>query len=372
MRKKILQITYSLNIGGLEKLVFDLATHLNAEKYDVSVAVLSTQTGLKPDFEKAGIPVHVLPKKKGIDYTLPFRLKKLFLDNKIDIIHTHNIAPWLYAGIAKKMAGTKTLIHTEHSNIFSDKKRLMAAEKVLSSFTDVIICDSANVGSYLIHKQNIPDKKVKVILNGIDTDKFKPAKKNGSGSAAGGGRREFIIGTVSRLEPVKDHITLLDAMRIITADFPETKLVIAGDGSMMGALKNAVKQMGLEKNVVFLGAVNNVPEVLAGLDLFVLTSISEGLPLCICEAMSMELPVVATDVGGVGEIIINKKTGYLAEPKNPKDIANAVLKLRRNPADMKTFGETGRKRVEALFSLKKMVKNYEEVYESTYSNKPLA
>ena len=167
-----MQIVLSLEIGGLENLVVNLVKKLERSKYNLSVCCLKNGGVLRTELTDLDITVFTERKCEGIDYSLPFRLARLFREKRIDLIHTHNAAPWLYGAIAARIAGIKAIVHTEHSNLFLNRRKLMLVEKFLSKFTDVVVSDSEKVAKYLVNRQGISSNRIKTILNGIDIEKF--------------------------------------------------------------------------------------------------------------------------------------------------------------------------------------------------------
>lgn len=369
MRKSIniMQIVFSLKIGGLENLVVNLVKKMDTAKYNISVCCLKEGGILRRELTDLGIPVFTEQKHEGVDYTLVFRLARLLKQKKIDLIHTHNPAPWLYGAIAARIAGVKVVVHTEHSNLFSNQKRLMLAEKFLSKITDIIISDSEKVTQHLIDKQRISPQKIRTILNGIDIEKFQKEiniknKKRELGIKEGG----LVIGIVARLEPIKDHLTLLDAFNRISKKIPEVVLVVVGDGSLRESLKNRIEKLKIGDKVYFLGVRNDISEIIRIFDIFVLSSLSEGLSLSLLEAMAVGLPVVATDVGGNPEVIVDGITGLLVPPNDPESMAKAIIEILSNEKLSREMGLAGRKKIEEKFSLERMTLEYIDIYKSLY------
>jgi len=368
-KQNLIHITYSLDVGGIERLVLDLVKKLNENKYKICVCALSNNLKLRDEFAKVNVPVYSLPKKDGIDFALPFKLMRLFRQNKTDIIHTHNIGPWLYGTIAARLTGVRAIVHTEHSNLFLSQNKLMIAERYLVRFTSYVISDSVKVYKHLVDLQKVNSDKIKIIYNGINTDVFR-SERSGLNLM----RKELnlkenskMIGIVARLEPVKDHLTLLNAFKIVTEKIPGSILLIVGDGSQRIILKQKVAELKLNQNILFLGSRGDIPNILSALDVFVLSSENEGLSLSLLEAMAMGKPVVATNAGGNPEIVTDGITGMLVPQKNPQKMAEAIVKILKNQDIGRKMGEAGRKRVEEKFSLDRMVREYEALYEECLS-----
>ncbi|MFH1776262.1 MAG: glycosyltransferase [Candidatus Omnitrophota bacterium] len=364
MNKKIniMHVTNSLDIGGLEMLVLNMLNALDRQRFSSRVCTLREDGKLIPEFTKAGIPVHIIKKRNGLDFFLPWKLKRLFQENQIDIVHTHNYAPWLYAAVAKNMVQEIRLIHTEHSNV-DDLKRRKILEKILSYATDYIVCDSANVAGFMVKEENINRQKIKTILNGIDVGRFsrqdmqKTLKKE-----LGIDEDTRVIGTVGRLVEVKDHLTLIKSFSLVLDKLKNVILIIVGDGPLRKKLEDFSRDIEVRKNIMFLGARDDVDKVLQIFDLFVLSSLSEGLPLALIEAMAASIPVVATAVGGNCEVVPDEKTGYLVTPKEPKQMAEKIITILTDKKLQKKMGECACQRVREHFNLEIMVQEYEQLY----------
>jgi sugar transferase (PEP-CTERM/EpsH1 system associated) len=352
----VLFITLSLDIGGLEVLLLELLKKLDRSAFDFSVCVMEKEGRLIPEVEAIGIPVYTVEKKEGLDFSLPFKLRHLIQEKKIDIVHTHNSTPWLYAGAALKMTRGRHLVHTKHSNLSMSQHRLLSAERFLAKMTDCIIADAGVVAEFMKEKQAIPAEKIKLVYNGIDTQRFiKPM--------AGEPDRSIpTIGIVARLVSVKDHRTLMNAFKLVGKRLPDARLLIIGDGPLKEELLTYARQEGLNGKVEFTGARRDIPQLLRQMDVFVLSSLDEGMSITLLEAMASGLPVVATKVGGNPEIIIDGHTGFLVPAKAPEEMADKITLLLTDKKLAAAFGENGRKRVADYFSIETMARDYESVY----------
>ena len=360
---KIMHVLLTLNTGGAENLVLKLMGKIDRSLYIPHICSLTENGDLEQDFVNMDVPVFVVKKREGIDYSLPFRLSILFRRQKIDLIHTHNISPYLYGVTGAKLAQVPVIIHTEHSNLFPNQRKLIIAERFLAKISDIIISDSQKVEQFLIRNQNISQKKITTILNGIDIDSFdivvdKLKKRRELGIEI----QDLTVGNVARLVSVKDHNTLFIAFKKVSEVFDNVKLIIAGDGPLRNKLENLRQELGLSEKIILLGNRRDIPELMAIFDVFVLSSISEGLSLTLLEAMAAGRAVVATNVGGNPEVVEDKVTGMLVPPGNSLVLAEAIIELLKDKRKQKEMGELGRKRVEQYFSLNTMVKRYEAIY----------
>jgi len=369
-RIRLLHVLFSLDTGGAEYVVLNLLKRLDPARYDLHVCSLTGAGQLTGEFRALGVEVHVLHKRAGIDVGLIGSLVRLLRRTRADIVHTHNVTPWLYAGIAARIIGT-TLYHTEHSNLFPHQRALMAAERWLARWTRLVISDSEKVKRQLVEGQGLPAQKIVTVLNGIDTAAFAAAAGTaGAASAAHQRKRRELgldgaaplVGTVGRLAAVKDQATLLEAFAQVATRFPHARLLMIGDGPMRPSLEARAKALGIAPRVLFLGRRTDIAELLPLLDVFVLSSVSEGLPLTVLEAMACGVPVVATDVGGLREVVSDGQTGLLVPVKSPERLAQAVATLLGDAAGRRTMGETARRRAATQFDVSHMVRGYEAAY----------
>jgi len=249
------------------------------------------------------------------------------------------------------------LIHTKHSNLDPRQNRLLRAEHFLARKTDFIIADAQDVAKFMVEKQGMPLSKIKLIFNGIDIKRFSAVKKEFT-------KTKKTIGIIARLAGVKDHATLLSAFQIVNRKLPETELLIIGDGPTRNSLQSIADSQQLKDKVFFLGTRRDTPELMAQMDVFVLSSLSEGMSIALLEAMAAGLPVVTTNVGGNPEIVKDNETGFLVPPKNPELLAEKIITLLSDQKLAAAMGEMGRRRAEEYFSINKMARSYEQLYDA--------
>jgi glycosyltransferase involved in cell wall biosynthesis len=363
---KVMHISSSLQHGGLERIIYNFAARLNPEKYRVSACALDADGVYGEEIRKLGGQVSVLKKKQGIDPRLWPRLYRLFRKEKVDIVHTHNFSPLLYAAIPARLAGVKVLVHTEHARTaFPDVKRRMVAERWLSVFTDRITAVSPKVKRDLIHYEKISPEKIQMIWNGIET--VLPTVRRQPEHV----RRDLgisptapVAGVCCRLMEQKGVRYLIEAVPAILKDHPEAIFLIVGDGDLRVSLQELANTIGVEKHVVFTGFRSDVYDLLGALDVYVLPSLYEGTPLGLLEAMLLSRSVVATKVGSNAEIVQDGTSGKLVDPKQPHLISSAIRQLLSDQKMRENMGRVARERVLALFSLDRMINEYELLYDS--------
>lgn len=365
---KIFHVVNSLKVGGLEQVVVNLINGLDSRRYD---HVLCCIDAGGPMQQRLTVPVKLYCMNKGQkrDLLLPFKILKLLWKEKPDIIHTRNWST-IDAIIAAFFTLTPVVVHDEHGREATDPEGVNLKRKLvrrgLSARVARFIPVSGELATWLVKDVRVSPDKVQSIVNGVDTAAFVPAgDKTAAKSRMGLGADSFVVGFVGRLDPVKDLCTLLEAFALFSSKGGgrDKVLVIAGNGPEREMLEAKSRALCIHSRVVFLGECLDIPSVMACLDVFVLTSIAEGIPMTILEAMASGLPVVSTNVGGVSQLVSNGNTGILVPSRGTSEIAAAFQHYLHNSLDLKAHGKNGRKVAEQEFSLNRMISNYHSLYE---------
>jgi len=371
---RVMQLVLSLDIGGLEMLVVDLVKNLDRQKFEPIVCCLHTGS-LADRITSDGIKLIHIEKKHNIDYGLILKLVKVLKQEYIDIIHSHNKAVHFYAVLAAKIAGIP-IIHTKHGrnlpkgdiNNIDNSVKTKLYRRISYLMTDLTVAVSYDAKRFALQTDGMPEEKIITIHNGIDTVKYNKTLSKDQikemKQFMGIAEHNLIIGNVARLSREKDHNTLLAAFAIVSNELRNVKLIIVGDGPLSEELQAKSIALNISSNVLFLGMRNDIPELLKLFDIAVLSSITEGIPLTLLEAMAAGLPIVATNVGGNPEVVEDQITGLLVPAKNPSALAEAMIHLLKNENKRIEMGEAGRKRVQKYFNLDLMVKQYEAIYET--------
>lgn len=362
-RTKVMQITHDLAIGGLQQVVVNICRTIDRELFDVSVLCLRDLGSYVPEVKDLGVNVTLIPQKEATDYLSFLRVAKILREEKIDVIHTHNTHPFVDGTIGALLSGVKTIVHTDHARDFPDKKRYMFSEWLMSQFAYKVVGVSEHTSKNLMHYEKISAGKIMTIPNGIDGSRFrleldKQKKREELGITTDGP----ILGLGVRLTKQKGITHLLDAMKQVVKKYPDTTLVIAGDGPLEPELKQKAERLGIGRNVLFVGPRLDIPELLNLFDLYVLPSLWEGLPMVLLEAMAAGCPIVCTDVGGVSTAVTHEFNGLLVKPADPDALSSAILTLLSDKAKRERFARNGLKRFQESFSADIMTKKYEQIY----------
>lgn len=363
---KILRVVNSFGKAGLQQGVKNIISNMSP-KYENVVVCL----GKKKDKDFNKIKVYELNKKPGLGINLPFKIAKIIKKENPSIIQMHNTDPLQQGMLATLVTDVPVKIYTDHNTFESKKsKKAIMLNRIISKRLDKIIAVQNSVKNKLIEELTVNSSKVKVIVNGTDTDKFN--KK----TAVKKVKREIglkdddkIITIIAGLREVKDHAGLIKSFFYVVKKEKNAKLLIVGEGEMRKRIEEEIKKNQLEKQVKILGLRENIPEILAITDISVINSTTEGISQTIMESMAAGKPVIATRVGGNVDLVKNGVSGILVPAKNPKKMAEALLKLLNNKKLREKMGKEGIKRAKEKFNIKRVVKEYEQVYEQLLKKK---
>jgi glycosyltransferase involved in cell wall biosynthesis len=363
-KTRLMQITHDLALGGLQQVIVNICKAIDREKFDISVLCLKDLGEFVPEVEKLGIKVRLLPQAKGTDYVSFLKVARILREEQVEVIHTHNTQPFIDGTIGAILSGSvKTIIHTDHARFFPDKRRYMFAEWLMSQFAYKVVGVSDHTSEDLKNYEKISPKKIITIMNGIDPGKYQLSfDKDKKRSELGISNTGQIIGLGVRIEEQKGITYLLKAMPAIKEEFPDISLIIAGKGSLEESLKKESQQLGLEKNVFFVGPRTDMHELIRLFDLYVLPSNWEGLPIVLLEAMAAGCPIVATAVGGNSMAVQNGHNGSLIEPRSPRKLADEVIRVLSNQSLREQYVKNSHDIFNAKFSAQIMTSKYEKLY----------
>ena len=355
-----MHVVFSLQPGGMELGVVKVVNGLDPVRVQSAICS-TTPAGALRHLVSPRVPVFELNRREGNDPALVWSMYRLFRRERPHIVHTHAWGTLLEGLIAAKLARIPAVVHGEHGTLqlkphqrWLQRRAWLAADRVLSV--------SSRLAERMALETTVDPGRITTIRNGVDLSRFNPIHRAAARAAFGLDDDTLVVGTVGRLVPVKDHVTLLEAFASLRVKRGSAMLLLAGDGPLGPSLRARAKALGVEESVRLLGHRRDVDAVLASLDVFVLSSVSEGLSNTILEAMATGLPIVATRVGGADELVKDGETGMLVESGSPRQIAEAIEWLVANPSGRRAMGLAGRGRVETEFGLDAMVKRYEALY----------
>jgi glycosyltransferase involved in cell wall biosynthesis len=361
---RVAHVLRSLEFGGAEKLVVDLAgTQKESGRIAPELVCLESFGPLRAEAERRGLSC-TLVGSGGVRYLSAMRrLGGHFSRTRPHIVHTHNFISHVHAAPAARLARVP-VVHTKHGRALASFAWSKRFRRFLYHLADRIVVVSRETGESLREKSGIDPARIVVIYNGIDTARFGDLDRAGARRELGLGGEAVVFGAVSRLDPVKDHPTMLRAFAKASKSGAGCVFVIVGDGPERGSVERLIGELGLGDSVKLTGFTDDVPRRLAAFDLFLQPSTEEGLSLTILEAAAAGVPVVASAVGGTGEIIENGKTGTLIAAGDTEALAAVLSRFIENPAPFREMARGARETVERRFSLASMAAAYEELYRS--------
>ncbi|MFZ5801210.1 MAG: GT4 family glycosyltransferase PelF [Candidatus Omnitrophota bacterium] len=362
---KVLIIIDNLNKGGAQQQLLKFIAGYDRSRFDITVCALdATENYMLSEFEKAGARVIIIPQRGKFCLPTLAALYQLIQREKFAIIHTYLATADYYGRLAAILAGRAKIISSVRGEDRWKKKQHIWADRILHRFTDRIVVNAGRLRGIIEKRDWAPSDKIVKIYNGIDltqTPRHQDTKtpvKPSLGIMDG----ELVVGAVGRLGPEKDYPTFLKAAARITKEIPNVKFIIVGDGPLSQELRLRAMSYDLSAKIIFTGLRDDTLDIMRTFDALVLTSLYEGCPNVVMEAMALGRPVVATDVGGCAELISDGETGYIAKVGDHRDIAAKVITLLKDKTLRERMGEAGRKRIATYFSVQLMVEKIENLY----------
>jgi len=371
-KKKICQLVLGLPVGGTEVLACRLGQRLHSE-FDFLFVCLDEIGSLGESLQDQGFNVISLKRQPGIDWRCSLRLSRLIRQEKVDAVHAHQYTPFFYSMTARLFGSRVPVLFTEHGRFHPDypRRKRMLFNRCFLRRSDRVIGVGNAVRQALIRNEGIPESRVGVIYNGID---MSPYQNGPSGADRAVVRAElglqdndFVVAQVARLDYLKDHLTAIRAIERVARECDRVRLLLVGDGPERAAIEAEIQQRGVSSHVRLLGIRSDVSRILSASDAFLLTSISEGIPLTIIEAMCAELPVVSTRVGGIPEIVEDEVTAMLTVAGDDEGLARRLLRLVAAPQLREEMGQRGRRHAISHFSEDRMHSEYAALYRDMLS-----
>lgn len=348
----IAQFAWGLTIGGMEQVVISLAKEFHKRGHRSLVCTTRTEGALANDLKRSGIPLRCFGMKTSFNLKALVSILRYLKNNKVNVIITHSFYGNLIPRIAAVILRIPVFMHVEHN--VSDGKKLpqIMINKVLSAFTDKIICVSEKAKQSLLEIEKIKLDKVSVIPNGVDTSRFLSTNKY---QRRNGKKR---VGIVASFTDQKGHTHFVDAAARVVQSCKDVEFIYVGDGPLRPSIEKKVRECGLLHYSHFLGNRTDVGNLLQTFDVFVLSSLWEGLPISLLEAQSFGVASVVTKVGGNPEVIDHGYNGMLVPPKDPEKLAEAIITVINNNELKNELGMNSKMVFNQKFSIDKMANNY--------------
>ncbi|MEW6418488.1 MAG: glycosyltransferase [Nitrospirota bacterium] len=368
-KPRILFLVLEMDLGGLQRIVYQLINGIDKERFIPYLCCLDRGGIFYEQLALHSIKTYILERKPGpFDIRLFIKLCQILSKERIDVIHSQNGCT-LYAALAGRLAGVSGIVHTDHGRLVPDKRSAIWEDRISSYMIDHFIGVSDNLSDYLSSAVKINRKKLITIINGVDTSRFVPVdpeRKQALRSTIGLTEADKVIGTVCRLDPIKNLDFLLKCFPAIVSLVPNAMIVIAGDGPNRDHLIKHAETLGISSRVIFLGRSSNVENIMPMFDIYACTSLSEGTSMTILEAMSCGLPVIASDVGGNSRLV-DSSNGYLFPLNDEALFTNNIIALLNDKAVLNELGSQSRIKVQKEFSIDQMIESYQRLYESVIS-----
>jgi glycosyltransferase involved in cell wall biosynthesis len=363
---RVLWLIKGLGLGGAERLLTSTAASIDRSRYDVEVVyLLPRNAAFEPVLESFGIPTICLDARWTVESAWPWRLARLLWQRRYDLVHTHSPVP---ASAARILAPPRTrFVHTEH-NLWTSYRRPTYIANALTYRRNaaVLAVSDAVAGTICRRWWAGPGRQppVETLHHGVGAASAcrGPQARRSARQRLGLSDDVPVIGTVGSLTPQKDHANLFAAVDRVRVRFPDVVVLVMGSGPLDAPLRALARDRGLDGTVRFLGGRTDVGELLPGLDVFVLASRFEGLPIALLEAMAAGIPCVATRVGGVPEAIVDRVEGRLVPASRPAQLAGAIAELLADPGARSTVGAAAAEHVAKTFSMDRAVRRIEALY----------
>ena len=363
---RVMFIHTEVVVGGAETLLLEIIRKMDRTRFQPELCCLKQLAELGEVIAQE-VPTFVGLLKNKYDLGVIGRLAKLLKERRIDAIVTVGTGGdrMFWGRLAAYRAGVPVVLSALHATGYPMKVERL--NQMLSPISDGFIGCAKTHSQFLIEGERCPTNKVFTVWNGVDVERFRPQDKAAMRERIGISMDQPAVGIVAALRPEKQHVMLIEAWSKVIQRLPDAILVIVGDGVERGAIESKTRELGLEKNVRMLGMRSDVPEVLAGLDLKVLSSKMEANPASTLEANACGLPVVAPKVGSLIDTVEHGITGLLCKPNDIESLAQAILEILTKDDRGAEMGVAARSKVCREFSLQVMVQGYENLIEGVYS-----
>jgi glycosyltransferase involved in cell wall biosynthesis len=347
--------------GGAERVVAGLAASLQAAgSHNVVFLPANGEGWLARELAGSGVSIEYFTIDRPLSPSCARGLVQAFRRHRIDVAHSHEFSMAVYGGWASWRTGIPHVITMHGSRYYNERLQRRVAMRLAIAFSDQVVAVSETLAQAIASDLHVPRSTVAVLLNGVRHDEPQRVTLRDELRLSPGDRLMVAVGN---LYPVKGHVYAIDALARLAERHPSAHLAISGRGELEGALLERARQHGLADRVHLLGLRSDVPAVLAAADLFVLPSLSEGLPLALLEAMFAACPIVATDVGQVRSALANGAAGILVKPGDSTALALALDRLLSDPAQARRLGSLAALRAAGEYDLSRMVQRYAAVYD---------
>jgi glycosyltransferase involved in cell wall biosynthesis len=367
-RRKVFYFLDSLEVGGTETQAVELALRLAASEYDVTMGCLRMKGPLLEKLKGTAVAIREFHPAGGLDtpaglYQL-VRLARYLRRERFDVVHTHDLWSNLMGVLAARMAGVPAIISSRrdlaHFDWYQGRRRGWLRR--IQNLSGVVLANATPIREALIAEDGFAAEKLRVIHNGVDTEKFRRGQRDRERLFPGTQNQKLVVLVGNMHSDVKGHPWLIAAAPAVLQEFPQTRFVFAGEGDARPVFEEQVAKLGLQSSFMFLGRRSDIPDVLASSDIAVLPSRAEGLPNAVLEYMAAGLPTIASRVGGNAELIEDGVTGLLVRPEDSQALAGALLRLLRDPELSRRMAANGQKVAIENYSFERLIREVDALY----------
>lgn len=363
---RLLHIIDHLESGGAQETLLSLVKYFDRRRFHVEVATLHGQGHYWESFRRLAAPLHSLSPHKYLPLYIP-RLLQLLTTGKFDLIHCHLTASNLIAKPLAAISGVPLIFNYDQNDMYRTQQKMrLLLDRLANLLTDHIVAVSASTRDFLIQQERVPAEKITVIYNGVDLERFQPAPDSPHRATWrhkwGLADHTPVVAGVGRLHRQKNFPLFLQVAREVLREVPQVGFVIAGEGPERRNLEILARDLGIASRVHFLGYVSDMTAFYPAVDLLLMTSLSEGTPLTVLEAMAMGVPVVAAQVDGMAEALDDGVDAYLVPPGALSLFARRTCRLLQDKAIATRFIQAGREKVRKHYAAAAMVQQVEKIY----------
>jgi glycosyltransferase involved in cell wall biosynthesis len=364
---RILHITFNMGFGGTEQVIRQLVTNLDSARFQCEIACIDGDVGAIGQTLEAehGIKIHATQRAPGFDLRTILWLRRLIKSGGFDVVHCHQYSPYTYGWFAHWGTGARVMF-TEHGRFHPDQHRKKARliNPIIARTSSALVAISRATRDALVEYEYLPRNRIDVIYNGIAPLTVDATHRETLRQELGLATDETVIGTVARLDAVKNQAMMIRATRALRDQNHKVRLLLVGDGPERAALQALTADMELEASVIFTGFQSQPADYLSLMDVFLLPSFTEGTSMTLLEAMSLSIPTVATSVGGTPEIVADGETGILTESDNLSEFTSALKRLLEQSATREQMANKAKQRFSERFLVAQMVEQYQKLYEA--------
>lgn len=363
-------VVNSLNPGGTEKLVVEMSCAFSQE-YNVEVICLDEPGTWAGELRAKGIPVYTLWRQPGMDLSMAMHLSRHFCRRNVSIVHAHQCTAWFYSALARLWTPGPRLLLEEHGRFYPEvenRARALVNRLLIRKLTHRFVAVSRDIAARLQRYEGLDADEIEVIYNGVTPARLlAPDERTALRAELGYAHTDFVVGTVGRFDPIKNLPMLLASLEAAASAVPAARGLLIGDGPVFAQLRSTLEHKGLEKRVHLTGYRRDARLLAQCLDLFVLTSFSEGTSMALLEAMAAGVPVAVTEVGGNPEIVLKGESGWMVPSGSIEELTKVIIEAAREPHKRRRMGVAGRRRFESHYSMSNMLDSYRALYESLLS-----